>query len=158
MSWRDISGYEGRYQVSAAGEVRNVRSGRVLKLTTFSNGYLGVKLGRASRMHLVHRLVAVAFVPGDVLLQVNHRNGRRTDNRADNLEWVTCSENHQHSYRELPRKPHALRRTVQIIGEGGRRVFQSGVAAARFLRVSPGSVASAAQNNHKCKGYEVRYV
>lgn len=120
--WRDIPGYEGLYQVSDAGNVRSVDRvvrypegksdrrfrGKRIKAVLGSNGYLFVNLSRNSRIKRVgiHRLVAMAFIPkptGNV--EVNHKNGDPTDNRAQNLEWVTRSENIAHSYRVLGRKP-----------------------------------------------------
>jgi hypothetical protein len=174
MNWRDIPGFEGRYQVSDCGQVRSLdhdcvvrnrwgslttqrRAGKVLKPQAFPNRYLGICLG-AGNCSLVHRLVASAFVPGDTSLQVNHKNGIRSDNRAENLEWVTCSENHKHSYRELGRKEHALTRAVAIRRGAVELTFPSGLAAAKHLGVVAGSVVSALTRNHRCKGHEVRYV
>jgi hypothetical protein len=157
MKWRYITGFEGRYEVSETGLVRNSCTGRELKGVSFSNGYLGVQMGRG-KTHLRHRLVAAAFVPGDTTLQVNHRDGNRANNQASNLEWLTCSENHKHSYRELSRKHHALTRVVKLAKDGLNLTFVSGLAAARHLGVCAGSVASAATQHHKCKGFEVTYV
>lgn len=151
--WRDIKGFEGLYQVSDAGQVRNARTGHVLALKACTNGYQAVQLGR-KHVKLVHRLVAAAFVDGDTGLQVNHKNGNRADNRKDNLEWVTCSENHKHSYRELERKPHAKKRAVAV----GNRVYESALAAAKDIGRAPGSVISALRKGHLCKGMEVSYV
>ena len=171
--WRDIDGFEGLYEVSDLGRVRSLDreverltrwggltlyryKGHVLRLQRCSNKYYFVRLGKG-RSHLVHRLVAAAFIPGDTNLQVNHKNGIRNDNRAENLEWVTCSENHFHSYETLPRKKHSAARRV-VVRAGKEHYFPSVSAAAQWLRVSPGAVSSAAIAPHRCKGYEVRYV
>lgn len=67
-------------------------------------GYVSVSLGRAGGHEYLHRLVAKKFVPNpDNKPCVNHKNGNKLDNRTENLEWVTYSENHKHAYRELGR-------------------------------------------------------
>ena len=89
-----------RYMVSNLGRVKNAHTGRILKNHVFRNAYLGVMLSYKGekQFKLIHRLVATAFVPGwRKGLQVNHKNGIKSDNRAENLEWVTASENHRHS-------------------------------------------------------------
>lgn len=82
--------------------------GVVLKPTVKAQtGYAQVRLG-CDRGVLVHRLVALAFCPGyQAGLVVNHKNGIRHDNRVENLEWVTHSENLRHGWRVLKR-PHPL--------------------------------------------------
>ncbi len=159
MRWRYIAGFEGRYEVSEAGHVRNSVTEKVLKPVVCTNGYLRVSLGRFSPNNLVHRLVARAFVEGySEHLDVNHKNGVRADNRAENLEWVTRSENITHSHRVPGRKRHALARPVAVKGSGFVMVFCDQSALARLLGVVPGSVASAINRNHKVKGCEVSYV
>jgi hypothetical protein len=159
MQWRYISGMEGRYEVSETGKVRNSVTGRELKPGKCSNGYLRIALGRTSPNNLVHRLVAKAFCPGFVSgLDVNHKNGVRTDNRAANLEWVTRSGNIDHSYQVLGRKPHSLAVPIAVKGEGFLMLFPHQSALAKLLGVNPGSVASAMSKNHKVKGCEVAYV
>lgn len=165
-TWRDIPGLEGVYQASDRGRVRSldrVREqlsrwgtpmqkrylGKVLTPQPFSNGYLWVNVD--GKAHLVHRLIALAFVPGSSELQVNHKNGKRTDNRAVNLEWLSCSDNHRHSYRELPRKQHAKTTPVVV----GSKRYPSVLAAANALGVAVGSIGSALQRGHRCKGMEV---
>jgi hypothetical protein len=151
--FRPIPGYPA-YFVNADGDVFSTVSHRVLKPLAYTNGYVGVNLGRGQR-HLVHRLVASAFLDNPASKpQVNHLDGNRTNNCLANLEWVTCSENHKHSYRALHRKGHALARPVLV---NGRR-YSDQSEAARAIGVRPGSVASAALRGHKCKGMEVRYV
>jgi len=95
------------YEVSDMGRVRRsepasgTRPGLVLKTSKSNTGYMRVQLSRdgTPRKFLVARLVAEAFVPrrrGAPF--VNHKNGDKTDNRAENLEWVTRSENQLHAY------------------------------------------------------------
>jgi hypothetical protein len=110
--WKDISGYEGFYQVSSIGRVRsldqNIRSsfrpavlpGRIRKVWKHK-GYHGIYLSKMKkrRAFLVHRLVAIAFLqPDPERPHVNHKNHNRSDNRIENLEWVTPSENMIHRF------------------------------------------------------------
>lgn len=126
--WRDIKGYEGKYQVSARGRVKSVfrlvskidRWGNLarqiipekIKSTFISkHGYARVPLWNQgkSKNHMVHRIVALAFLPNfENRPHVNHIDGIRVNNDCGNLEWVTESENMIHSYRQLHRK-HPMR-------------------------------------------------
>lgn len=98
--WKDINEY---YQISNFGNVRSCYHGhwRMLKLSLVRDGYLkaSIKLGGKQRSCFVHRLVAEAFIQNiDGKSFVNHKNGVKTDNRVENLEWCTCSENIKHAY------------------------------------------------------------
>jgi hypothetical protein len=99
--WLPVCGYEGLYDVSTEGRVRNGLRGTMLSLQPTPKGYLRVSLSRVgvSRNHMVHRLVARAFVSNDSdKPEVNHKDGDKVNNRATNLEWVTESENLIHAY------------------------------------------------------------
>lgn len=108
--WRPVSGYENRYEVSNEGRVKSLPSrqrGRVLKPGKQSKGYLVVVLYDGSspkqpKSFTVHALVAAAFLdpPPTPDHQVNHIDGDKDNNRATNLEWVTCQENIQHAFDE----------------------------------------------------------
>ncbi len=103
--WRDVIGYEGLYQVSNLGNVKSLgnefsRKERLLKLSFQSKGYLTVVLQKDAKrkMVLVHRLVAEHFILNIYNKpQVNHINGIKTNNRVENLEWVSHRENLDHA-------------------------------------------------------------
>ena len=97
--WKDIEGYEGLYQVSSWGRVKNSRTGRVLKAGKHKDGYLQVLLCKNGKRttYRVHRLVAQAFIPNPQNKpQVNHIDEDKENNRVENLEWVTNTENINH--------------------------------------------------------------
>lgn len=100
-NWKPIEGYEGLYEVSDQGRVRNIkRGGRIMALSTVTHGYIVANLSKdgKTRSVLVHRIVAKAFIPNpENKEQVNHIDGIKSNNSADNLEWVTPHENILHA-------------------------------------------------------------
>lgn len=97
--WAPICGFEGLYEISTQGRVRN-RHGRIRKLQFINSGYLKVDLSidGVSSTHTVHRLVAETFVPNpERKPEVNHDDGDRENNFASNLEWSTRVENLEHA-------------------------------------------------------------
>lgn len=109
--WRDIPGWEGRYQASSCGLVRSLNwervAGRVMVLTPMLYKGRGNKVGyyrtRLFKEGMVfsyptHRLIAMTFIPNpDGKPEPNHKNGDTLDNRSGNLEWTTRSENQKHA-------------------------------------------------------------
>lgn len=101
--WKEIKGYEGRYMISSFGRVksllRNKENILALKdIRGYKNACLWSK-EQKRRTIQVHRIVANHFIPNPLNKpQVNHINHKKDDNRVENLEWVTNSENVKHSY------------------------------------------------------------
>lgn len=98
--WRPVEETGGVYEVSNLGRVRRASTGRMLKVylnppNLYSRVTLCLGSGRRRIHRYVHRLVAVAFIPGRSLTktQVDHRNNDKNDNRACNLQWVTLKMN-----------------------------------------------------------------
>ena len=102
--WRDINGFDGRYQVSNKGRVRSFarksyKEARILKQSYEKDGYYIVGLhysekGIKGRTGRVHRLVAEAFIPNpNNLKEINHKDEDKTNNNVDNLEWCTTKYN-----------------------------------------------------------------
>lgn len=115
--WKDIPGYEGRYQASSLGNIKSLdrlsrsRWGNVpmvqkggplsphLANTGYMMCYLSLGASESGRMKSVHRLVALAFIPNPSnAATVNHINGNKLDNRAVNLEWNTHRSNIKHAF------------------------------------------------------------
>lgn len=116
--WKDIAGYEDVYQASSLGRMKrmsgrtNTYRGRILKPTEDARGYLHVTLWKdgVNRNAWVHRLVAESFLPRSPgKNEVNHKNGNKSDNRVENLEWCTRSENNRHAFSVLGRSGISLR-------------------------------------------------
>lgn len=106
--WKDIPGYEGLYQASDSGYVRGIKrqgsKGGILSPRTNRGGYLQVSLRKQGgvKSYLVHRLIAMTFLQEDsARVYVNHINGDKKDNRVENLEYCTASENASHRHYEL---------------------------------------------------------
>lgn len=115
--WKEVEGYAGLYEVSNLGRVRGVAREvrvrnrqhdtakireRMLSMKISNCGYLMCCLSKngVDKRVVVHRLVAKAFLPHSHKKNcVNHINGVKTDNRQDNLEWVTNKENMSHAAR-----------------------------------------------------------
>lgn len=99
--WKDIKGYEGRYQVSSWGRVRNIQTGNIITPYKNEKGYLKVYLNKGNHKNAkfrINRLVAQAFIPNPYNLpQVNHKDGNKENNSYTNLEWVTNKENQVHA-------------------------------------------------------------
>lgn len=130
---KDIKGWEGLYAITKDGRVwarnriipRKTRGGKVIN-KKYGGKWLAVNTNKKGDWYMsivfqntrqfrkgykVHRLVADAFIPNLLgLKEVNHKNGIKTDNRVENLEWVTRKENLAHGLKILPSKDRKIQR------------------------------------------------
>lgn len=141
--WADIPGYNGTYQVSTMGRVRGRK---ILKFDRTKDGYLLAQLCKDGKVkkHRVNRLVALAFIPNpDGLPQVNHKNENKTDNRVENLEWVSAKQNINAGSCIIRR---AAKQGKRVICNDTGEIYVSIGAASRETGVSASAIA------YCCKG------
>ena len=173
--WKDIKGFEGRYMVSNLGRVKAMRKvyycgnhhsqmieeEHIMSPTTIKGGYkrLVLSSGDGKRSsHLVHRLVATAFVPNPYNFpEINHKDECNTNNCADNLEWCTSWYNNHYGTRiEKCRKTlfcGGKSKPIEQYDLDGNLIgrFASGTDAARRLGFTQSSI------NNCCRGVYKQY-
>jgi hypothetical protein len=171
--WKDIPGYEGFYQVSIYGQVKGVDrmvgakhnypvKGVLLSPRMGRGGYLDLLLykdGTCKRM-AIHRLVAIVFLPNPENKEmVNHKDGDKTNNRIDNIEWVTRAENMRHAFSNgLVNSSGPRKKPVQMFKDDKKRTFDSITEAAKKIDRSGEALRFALKNNRECNGWHVSYI
>ena len=160
--YRNIEHYPN-YEISNYGNVRKKDTGQYLRGTISNHGYRIVSITDSdhnSRQFSVHRLEAIAFLGdyGDQGMQINHKDGVKTNNRLENLEWCTPSENIQHAHdtglikytEETSRKHREVSRQlyppVKCIENG--KVYPDAKVAAKDLNCNSKGVRGVANGKH----------
>lgn len=160
---KPVVGFEGLYEVSDTGHIyslnyRRMRKRQELAQTIGEKGYVRVVLSKNKTPYTmtVHRIVADAFLPPSDKPTINHKNGVTSDNRVDNLEWATHSENHKHAFMVLGKIPinkgkfggenHAAKSVTQISKSGEIiKVYGSLIEAGKDLKLNPKKISRAAK-------------
>lgn len=140
--WKVINNYP-QYEVSNEGDIRNIKSGKILKLKEHS-GYKRVQLyhNGISKQFLVHRLVALAFIPtSNETLQINHIDMNRSNNFVDNLEWVTNYHNQILRYGKNLQKVFAINLDLE---------FSDAEEAGRYFDVPPSLITECCEKHKSC--------
>lgn len=153
--WKAVEGYEGKYEVSNLGRVRsldhisfrNLRGqiydclvrGKILSPTKDSSGYLQIRLWNdGMKSFLVHRLVAKAFIPNpDNLETVNHKDENITNNRADNLEYLSVADNVRYGTAIARRRLSQRKPVEQLTMDGQHIAYFDGIIDASIATGAP---------------------
>ena len=163
--WRDVDGSNGHYLVSNLGRLKNTylrRGERLMVQHKSKEGHMQVMLrigGR--RIHTgIHRLVAMAFVDGyQPDFVVNHKDENPANNCADNLEWITRSENNRYGHVQEKRNAKHVKPVIQMTLDGKFiREWLSSVEASRAIGKKADTIRVCCKGIRKtCGGYRWKY-
>lgn len=161
MEWKTIEDYP-KYEVSNNGDVRNIKTGKVLK-HTLTKGYHYVEITNKDNERKrvrVHRLVANAFIPNPYNLEtVNHKDLNKGNNNVENLEWMTYADNNRHSMEKQGRRiTEAFLNSFKINQRKGQEAMSKKVGVienGEIVRVFS-SIRQAEKTLHTTRRYMVR--
>lgn len=132
------------YEISNCGEVRNKNTKRILK-QSLVGGYLsvGLRINNKTVTSFIHRLVATRFLLcSDETYVVNHKDGVKTNNNLENLEWVSLSENGKHAYRLNLHKPTKISVSQYTLDSVFIKEYESSVDAEKETGIFNGLISN----------------
>ena len=145
--WKDVEGYEGLYQISNLGKVRN--KNQLIKSFPDKLGYRNVFLFKSNKKQTkkLHRLVAQAFIenPNNYPI-INHKNGIKNDNRIENLEWTTYKNNSIYAVK------NGLIKTKKVMCLETHKIYESIKEASKEVGVFDGHITKVCKGQRKTTG------
>lgn len=172
--WKEIDGYDGRYQVSNCGRIWNVATQKIMKPQLKKSGYYCINLMKPNKKQVcerIHRLVALYFCEKpDGCNVVNHLDSNKINNHAQNLEWTTISGNTKHCFENnetfrqqvLDNSIKAARKTILTLEVRDKDGFLVGIfkgyqETAHILGINEKTVRNIALGKFKTsrKGYTI---
>lgn len=179
MIWRQVTGYEGLYEISEFGDLKSLPKWR----NTGTGGYLSkekIKSPKKTKKgYYLHeltkdgiattfkrsRLVAIAFkINPNNLPEVNHEDGNKANDHYSNLEWISSSDNEKHAYRTGLKKAsylgkfgkdHNQSKPVIAIQDTAILEFESKTECGKYFGVTIQNVYAAIRDNRKCRGHNL---
>lgn len=151
--WKDIDGLEGEYAISNKGRVKNLKTNKILAEIDNGHGYKQVIL--KGKHYLVHRLVALAFLPNpNKLPYINHKNEIKHDNNVENLEWCSASYNTNYSSHKQSCEIKQLTLDGQLVN-----IWESSMQIEKETGYSAGNIIKCCKGRHKqAYGFQWEYV
>lgn len=159
-TYKTIKDYPN-YEVSNFGNVHNKKTGKVLKPIRNKQGYqhVGLPTNGKPKFYLIHRLVASAFIPNpEHKRTVNHLDGDKTNNRAENLEWCDDGENQKHAYRTDLKHPSggSPKQRVRCIETG--QIFESLRQTSEYFNCGVANIHCSIHTGCRCKGFHFELI
>lgn len=168
MEWKDIKGYENYYQISNNGQVKNIKTNKILTGDINSAGYKRVILYTPNKKRFfIHRLVAEHFCNKPLNykeLVVNHIDGNKLNNDYKNLEFITRSENDKHAFKLNLRKPYPAQYKREVIAIKNDEIilFNTTLECSKYFKTTPASIRAVCNvygtnKQYLFKGYILKY-
>lgn len=162
--WKDVCNYEGYYQISNKGRIKSLDryverngklvkvKGKILNLNKNNAGYYYLNLctNNSRKKFLIHRLVAIAFIPNQNKLKcINHKDENKSNNSVENLEW--CNHKYNSNYGNI-RSKLSDKKCKSVICLELNKKFKSQTEAANYFNIKQSAISFCCNNSNRTAG------